>query len=105
MKPESNLDESPTWPYVLAFAKRMEAKLAKNRHKGDRDAWMKDDGSALFARLEEEVDELQESLRLCRNSIRIGNVVAFERQGIINEAADVANFAMMIADKFGGCEP
>ncbi len=85
--------DSPTWPYVLAFAKRMEAKLAKNRHKGDRNGWIKDDPKALFWRIGDEHKELMQAMESGTN------------EEIANEAADVANFAMMIADIFGGCEP
>jgi NTP pyrophosphatase (non-canonical NTP hydrolase) len=83
--------ESPTWPHVLAFARRMEAKLEANRHKGNREGWLKDSPFDLFRRLRDEADELGEALR-CRS----------ESEVIANEAADVANFAMMIADVVGG---
>lgn len=92
------LADSPTWPYVLAFAKRMEAKLAKNRHKGDRDGWIKYNPRDLLARLDEETTELDAALFAVA---RKDNIVAREREQIINEAADVANFAMMIADIYG----
>jgi len=95
------LAESQTWPYVLAFARRMEAKLAKNRHKGDRDGWITCNPDDLAFRIQDELNELQEALRRVRSK---NNVVAPEREAIINEAADVANFAMMVADIYGGCK-
>lgn len=85
---------SATLPWVLRFAHEMEGKLAKNRHKGDREGWRKDDALALLKRLEDEVRELRDAVELRDTSERI-----------TGEAADVANFAMMIADVCGGLEP
>lgn len=78
--------DSPTWPIVLAFALKMEAKLDKNRHKGDAEGWRKDDPFALHERLCQESNELSDAIGL-------GSA-----EQITAEAADVANFAMMIAD-------
>ena len=89
---------SATWPWVLAFARRMEAKLEQNRHKGDREGWQKDSANALLRRLSDELDELKAAVaRPLINS---------ERQiAIADEAANVANFAMMIADVAGDLQP
>ena len=87
--------DSPTWPYVLAFAEAMEEKLAANRHKGDREGWLKDSPEALFARLEEETREL-----LCV----LESSYILSKTKVLHEAADVANFAMMIADVCGGLD-
>lgn len=78
---------SPTWPFVLAFAERMEAKLAENRHKGNRDDWVKDDIIDLRRRIHMELRELDDA---CNNKS--------SSEDIANEAADVANFCMMVAD-------
>lgn len=87
---------SPTWPIVLEFAKRMEAKLEKNRHKGDREGWLNDDPDDLLERLREEVCELDNAM------VAQVNATAFTRtwtaEQLANEAADVANFAMFLAD-------
>lgn len=80
---------SPTQPYVDAFAAEMEKKLAKNRHKGDREGWLKDTPRALFERLIQEVDELHSAL-----------ADGTDAESVLSEAADVANFAMMIADTY-----
>lgn len=91
---------SPTWPYVLAFAIRMEAKLEKNRHKGNREGWLKDDPDDLSSRLKQELVELDDAV--------FHEDWAQDSEGrerIANEAADVANFAMMIADVCGGVKP
>jgi hypothetical protein len=67
-------------PEVLWFAMQMEAQLRANDHKP---GWKEDSIGALMERLFEEAHELDQSL----NPIQT-----------IKEAADVANFAMMIAD-------
>ena len=72
-------------PEVRRFAQCMETQLRANDHKG---GWHDDGWEALLRRLREETKELARELR--RNRLRIEDVV--------NEAADVANFAMMIAD-------
>ena len=90
---------SPTFRYVLLFAARMEAKLAKNRHKGDRNGWINCNPDELAFRIENELAELEEALRRVRHK---ENIVVSEREAIANEAADVANFAMMIADIYTG---
>jgi NTP pyrophosphatase (non-canonical NTP hydrolase) len=75
----------------------MEAKLEENRHKGDREGWQRDHARALFIRLQEELKELE---------LAIDRPVELRRSHEIrSEAADVANFAMMIADVAGGLEP
>jgi len=84
---EAPRPQSETLPYVLKFAERMEAKLEKNRHKGGRENWLGHHPYSLLARLKQEVAELEEAL---------GNQ-SFDN--ITDEAADVANFAMMIADQ------
>lgn len=63
----------------------MRRKLAKNRSKG---GWLDDELHDLLARLREEVDELDAAIVEDANNGR----------SIIDEAADVANFAGMIID-------
>lgn len=87
------VNQSPTWPYVLAFAKRMEAKLEQNRHKGDRSGWLKSQPHSLLKRIREESTELEDALNREESLTEI-----------VDEAADVANFAMMIADHTGQLE-
>lgn len=67
---------------IRRFVDAMKYKLRKNAHKG---RWESYDHDKALALLEKEVDELREALRE-------GNMVE-----IMLEAADVANFAMMIA--------
>ena len=66
-------------PSVLVFAKRMEQKLKANDHKG---GWMGEDPLWLMSRLREECDELEAAV--------------LKGSGYGSEAADIANFAMMI---------
>lgn len=66
----------------------MESKLSKNRIKGDRKAWLDTDYQILFDKLQEETEELRHEVYYEDNY-----------EAIISECADVANFAMMIADK------
>lgn len=84
-------EASATWPYVLAFAHEMERKLAANRHKGDREGWVKMPQGWLLTRVLAETAELASALDAEDGSARI-----------TSEAADLANFAMMIADVAGG---
>ena len=66
-------------PEVAAFARAMETQLRKNDWKGH---WRHCTGTYLFNRLRGEVNELSRASTADR----------------LKEAADVANFAMMIAD-------
>lgn len=70
---------------VLEFSEDMEHQLSNNDHKGH---WSGCTNAYLLRRLETECRELRRELEKSR--------VKPER--VIREAADVANFAMMIAD-------
>lgn len=71
---------------VFSFAAHMQSKLEENAHKG---GWDDDSAEELLARLVEETREL-------RTAIRKGKPKA----EVVEEAADVANFAMMIAEVY-----
>ncbi len=101
--------ESPTRPWVLAFAREMEAQLAENRHKGDREGWARTSAEWLLTRLKEEVRELEDVLARnepcgCRSVGECWHNQPGE-EAVRVECADVANFALMIADVAGGMEP
>jgi NTP pyrophosphatase (non-canonical NTP hydrolase) len=85
--------DSSTWPIVLWFAGEMEKKLEANRHKGDAEGWRMCSPFTLLDRLREETGELSTAMDL----IPPADPAVFPK--IIAEAADVANFAMMIADQ------
>jgi NTP pyrophosphatase (non-canonical NTP hydrolase) len=72
---------------VKWFAEQMELKLRKNDHKG---GWENDDMENLSWRLHDELTELGLAIRK--------ELYTDNYDDIIEEAADVANFAMMIAD-------
>lgn len=75
-------------PSVLAFASEMERKLsARDRVRGER-GWIGCTPEWLYSRLAQEANELLDAIRSCNTMI-------------LEEAADVANFAMMIADVCG----
>ena len=97
-KAEARADALDVRPQVAAFARLMEKVLRDNDHKG---GWDDCKPSWLLARLKQEVDELDEAMRK-------GTIARRDASGrtsdwpasIPREAADVANFAMMIADNF-----
>lgn len=76
-------------PEVRAFADLMEAQLRKNDHKG---GWKNDRPHALLKRLYDEAAELGHAMPYDDD---------FDPENVGWEAADVANFAMMIADVCG----
>lgn len=106
MKP-TRAAKSATRPWVDAFAGEMEAKLAANRHKGDRDGWRCETAGWLMGKLKDEVDELQAVLMRRHTQCSCGLVTERDAQPseIRAECADIANFAMMIADVAGGLRP
>lgn len=81
---------------VLWFAKQMERKLRANDHKGH---WSNCDDLYLKRRLREETNELIDAVNRLKSYRRTSpDDVAWAARMVIREAADVANFAMMIAD-------
>lgn len=81
-KPKPKIHTVVQW-----FSQRMLNKLAKNRHKGF--IWRSDNAGHLFDRLKDEVIELGTELLNEK----------MDKEAIINECANIANFAMFIADK------
>ena len=78
-------------PCVAWFAQHMERKLRKHdRERGPR-GWQEDGASHLYDRLQDEASELEGAIRRTGEGGK-------DADRIIGEAADVANFAMMIAD-------
>lgn len=102
----------PRWrPEVVAFADAMEAQLKANDHKP---GWKNDDPHALLKRLVEETAELKavlpnriepcshRGLSECNHLFPNGGWSDHDHNAVLKEAADAANFAMMIADVCGG---
>ncbi len=86
---------------VKKFAENMQHKLDKNKHKecpkmnpdGKGRTWKDCDLSWLLYRLRQETLELESAL------------YNTDRDLVIEETADVANFAMMIHDNVSACKP
>ena len=89
---EAEAGENALRPEVLAFAYLMEQKLKENDHKG---GWDNCEENYLLKRLKEEAFELE---RVCD---QVGDSPKHKRPKVGLEAADVANFAMMLADIYG----
>lgn len=79
---------------VKRFALEMERRLRANDHKGDT-GWREESDAWLFEALQLEVKELEKAIDVYMPNKR-------RCRQIIHEAADVANFAMMIADVIDG---
>lgn len=84
-------------PEVAAFAQAMERKLRANDHKG---GWANEPKGWLLDRAEAELLELRESVSWLQRSAEDLAV-----QSVLDEAADVANFCIMIADNCGALGP
>jgi hypothetical protein len=93
--PEQQRDKLIQWMESLTwFSGRMSGKMLKNLHKS---GWRGLPIEYLRWRLGEEVKELDEALASHKFN---------SQDDIVNECADIANFAMMIADVVrdrGGC--
>ena len=91
-------------PEVRAFADLMEAQLRANDHKP---GWKNDSDLDLFERLGEESAELLAALHRHAKRLSWGDDWVMEDTAprVGREAADVANFAMMIADVVGALPP
>ena len=94
------MSEERLRPVLAKFSQLMELRLKENDYKG---GWDKDTLEYLLSGLEGELKELSNNIRgyiYCPKA----NVYEYcppdtEEDNIISEAADVANFAMMIADR------
>jgi NTP pyrophosphatase (non-canonical NTP hydrolase) len=84
-------DEKEFMPVLEWFKDRMAAKLGLPKNLAKRH-WSNDVPADLLLRLKEETDELENLLEIFDSGHEI------HMEDLINEAADVANFAMMIAD-------
>lgn len=77
------------------FAKRMEVELRANDHKG---GWDRMGLGEISTRVHQEAKELSRVLATFREQHATGFIPIETIHSIISEAADVANFAMMLAD-------
>lgn len=90
------------WPTVDYFTDIMKSKLDANTHKGMDGAWRKLTVGVLFKLLVKEIDELENIIdkhgnvpQGFKNTKLLEDDIAIE---VSRECADVANYAMMIAD-------
>ncbi len=110
--------ERARWrPEVVAFADAMEAKLRANDHKG---GWQEDAPHELLRRLIEETAEVVRVMRPEKGSQDFHAAAAMldaaadmlrrwgpglrtsaDQDAVRGECADVGNFALMVADRFG----
>lgn len=88
-------------PQVLAFAVAMETKLRINDHKG---GWDQSEPEDLLLSLDDEVAELRKIIDSRRFAKMYGYPLE-DSDSVLFEAADVANFAMMVADVCGALIP
>lgn len=100
----SNSNSQNVRASVAWFSTQMEAKLAKNDHKG---GWASCDVRWLLQRLKEETKELEHVLdmRDLEKGYRSAGeglvLIDTDNEAVVSEAVDIANFAMMIADLYG----
>jgi NTP pyrophosphatase (non-canonical NTP hydrolase) len=100
-------EEDRPRPAVQWFAGEMEEKLRKNDHRGP-DGWKGCRFDYLTGRLMQEMMEVFRELWRANADTRIAKIDSEVARKITDECADVANFAMMIADnamRAAGVEP
>jgi len=76
---------------LKAFEEFKRQMIRKLGHNSDKKHWLNCSYDYLFSRLQEEVKELQEIL--------LDDKIPYKHKKMILECADIANFAMMIANK------
>jgi len=80
------MDQQRIRPCVISFANAMELKLKQNDHKG---GWSSDTVDQLISKIMLELSELVSTIENGKSS-----------HDVLLECADVANFAMMIAENY-----
>lgn len=87
-------------PSVVAFAIEMERELRANAHKGNRPAWRADPVDGLLNHLDDEVRELADVAYRGPGP----HMTPLRLAAVREEAADVANMALMVADSVGALD-
>jgi hypothetical protein len=86
--------ESSTWPVALAFARKMDAALQANMHKGTREEWISRSpdatANALACLAEDAAGLAPMDPRCCKDSVK--------------NAINLAAYCLMLADACGGME-
>lgn len=80
---------------ILRFSRIMETKL---REHDDRDGWEDCDLVWLFERAEDEMKELKKEITMYMNHSSLSPKWLVIKERVQREAADVANFCMMMSD-------
>ena len=88
-------------PEVLAFALAMERKLRANDHKG---GWGGCTTGYLRRRLRAEVRELMKAMDAVRHAQQRLFASPEQHAAVLDEAADVANFCLMLSDNHGALD-
>lgn len=92
------MNELELRPAVRWFAEQMELKLRENDHKG---GWLGIGMEYAQRRMREEALKLEDAiLNFCGYHNTTARQIHESKMCIVREAADVANFAMMIADEW-----
>jgi len=78
-------------PSLRIFAERMELELRRNEHKG---GWMGEEPATVLSKLWDEVYDLEAEVEKYFD----GDWDGSNKDSILKEAADVANYAMFVAD-------
>jgi len=96
-------DELTPRPAVMAFARLMERELRANDHKGGRENWLSVPPRRLFTHLESEVREAGDVLSPLIERVAAGDKPTAAGLAVLlaGELADIANMAMMVADRCG----
>ncbi len=81
--------DSPIRPELAAFVEVMESRLRENAHRGD---WRTFNFYFLVASLASNIGQLVRAFQVDKPEV------------VLRSAADTANYAMMIADLFGGLQ-
>lgn len=86
---------------VDLFAQTMKDKLQVHHEKGQRGTWLMNDIDSLFYHARDELVELYEAVHVLEAASYTGDLDMRESSAasVISEAADLANMAMMVADK------
>lgn len=91
-------------PTVSRFAQVMERKLQKHDHDWGPKGWEGGDPFSLLSKCGHELDELQRALRKALPELGWHTAEPESLVSVAEEAADVANMAMMVADSIGALE-
>lgn len=92
----------PVRKEVAAFALLMEEVLKANDHKGD---WKEASMDELLYLVDGELTEVSEAIDPYEEALSAGEDTTLVSKHLGKEAADIANYAMMIADNSGALKP